>query len=408
MNKVYCRMYQGVMKVGMYFLPWSMPSTLEGPGTVKQLPSWIKEKGYRNVLIVTDKNLMKLHLLDSLLENLEKENVGYVMFDDVSPNPTDVDIETGVFLYRENRCDAMIAFGGGSPMDCAKGIGVRIARPRKTVRQLQGLLKVLKKIPVIFTVPTTAGTGSETTIAAVVTDSVTHHKASINDIRLIPKYAVLDPELTLGLPPHVTATTGMDALCHAVEAYTNHTYNTKLEDDLAKKAVKLIYDNLYHVYLHGDDVQARENMQRAALYAGRAFTRGCVGYVHAIGHTLGGLYGTPHGLAMGILLPHVLRRYGAAAYDKLADLCDVCGMPARNESKQAKAEAFISWIEDMKVKMDLPLYPPIIKDEDIDQMVIWADKEGNPLYPTPVTWSKAEFRDFIISLKDKSQEKAQA
>lgn len=400
MNKAYCRAFQGVMKVGMYFLPWSMPSTLEGPSTVKQLPGWIKEKGYRNVLIVTDKNLMRLHLLDGLLEKLEEKKVGYVMFDDVSVNPTDVDIEKGVFLYRENRCDAMIAFGGGSPIDCAKGIGARIARPRKTVRQLQGLLRVLKKIPVIFTVPTTAGTGSETTIAAVVTDSKTHHKASINDIRLIPKYAVLDPELTVGLPPHVTATTGMDALCHAVEAYTNHTYNTKLEDDLAKKAVKLIYDNLYHVYLHGDDIEARENMQRAALYAGRAFTRGCVGYVHAIGHTLGGLYGTPHGLAMGILLPHVLRRYGSAAYDKLADLCDVCGIQAKNASKQAKAEAFISWIEEMKVKMEIPLYPPIIKDKDIDQIVKWADKEGNPLYPTPVTWSKAEFKDFILSLKD--------
>lgn len=398
MMKVYCRIYQAVMKVGMYFLPWRMPQTLEGAGSIKKLPAWIKEKGFKKVLIVTDKNLVKLHLLDSMIEALNKENLEYVLFDKIEPNPTDVNIEDGVVLYKENHCDAMIAFGGGSPMDCAKGIGARIARPNKSVVQLQGLFKVLKKIPVIFTVPTTAGTGSETTIAAVITISKTHHKASINDISLMPKYAVLDPELTIGLPPHVTSTTGMDALAHAVEAYTNNTYNSKLEKDLCKKAVKLIYDNLFNVYLDGSDIQGRQNLQRAAFYAGRAFTRGSVGYVHAIGHTLGGLYGTPHGLAMSILLPLVMKQYGPAAYERLAELCDVCGIEVKENTKKAKAEAFIAWMEELKVKMNIPLYPEY-KEEDIDQIVEWAYKEGNPLYPTPVVWDKKEFKNFILSLK---------
>lgn len=398
MMKVYCRIYQAVMKVGMYFLPWRMPQTLEGAGSITKLPAWIKEKGFKKVLIVTDKNLVKLHLLDSMIEALNKENLEYVLFDKIEPNPTDVNIDDGVVLYKENHCDAMIAFGGGSPMDCAKGIGARIARPNKSVVQLQGLFKVLKKIPVIFTVPTTAGTGSETTIAAVITISKTHHKASINDISLMPKYAVLDPELTIGLPPHVTSTTGMDALAHAVEAYTNNTYNSKLEKDLCKKAVKLIYDNLYNVYLDGSDIQGRQNLQRAAFYAGRAFTRGSVGYVHAIGHTLGGLYGTPHGLAMSILLPLVMKQYGPAAYERLAELCDVCGIEVKENTKKAKAEAFIAWMEELKVKMNIPLYPEY-KEEDIDQIVEWAYKEGNPLYPTPVVWDKKEFKNFILSLK---------
>lgn len=399
MGKVWCRTFQGVMKIGMYCLPWRMPQTLEGPGAVKRLPAFIKEKGFHKVLIVTDKTLMGLHLLDDMMKAMEEEKVEYVLFDDVVPNPTDVCIEAGVKLYLENQCDSMIAFGGGSPMDCAKAMGARIVKPRKTVAQLQGLFKVLHTLPMIFTVPTTAGTGSETTIAAVVTDSKTHHKASINDISLIPKYAVLDPEILVGLPPKVTSTTGMDALCHAVEAYTNNTYNTKLEKDLSKKAVKLIYDNLYTCYLDGSNLQARQNMQRAAFYAGRAFTRGCVGYVHAIGHTLGGLYGTPHGLAMSILLPHVMKAYGEAAHEKLADLCDVCGIEVKENTKKAKAEAFIAWMEDLKVKMDIPLYPPVIKDEDIDQIIEWAMKEGNPLYPVPVVWGKEEFRKFILSLK---------
>lgn len=399
MNKIFCRTYQAVMKVGMYCMPWSMPKTLEGPGVVKELPAVVKQKGYKKVLIVTGETLVGRHLLDSLFEALEKENLPYLLYNRVSPNPTDITVNEGVELYKKEGCDAIIAFGGGSPMDCAKAMGARIARPDKSVDQLQGMLKVLRRPPMIFTVPTTSGTGSETTIAAVITDSKTHHKASINDISLMPKFAVLDAELTVGLPPKVTSTTGMDALCHAVEAYTNNTYNTKLEKELCKKAVKLIYDNLHKVYLDGSDLEARQNMQRAAFYAGRAFTRGCVGYVHAIGHTLGGLYGTPHGLAMGILLPLVMKQYGPAAYKRLAELCDICGIVPKENTEKGKAEAFIAWMEDMKVKMEIPLYPEGIKEEDIDQIIEWASKEANPLYPTPVTWSKEDFRKFILSLK---------
>lgn len=394
-----CRGFQAVMKVGMYFIPWGVPKILQGPGSVKKLPAAIKKKKFNNALIVTDKMLVELHLLDGLTEAMEKVHMNYVIYDGVAPNPTDINIEDGVLLYRQNHCDCMIAFGGGSPMDCAKGIGARIARPKRSVTQLQGLFRILKRIPVIFAVPTTAGTGSETTVAAVITDSKTHHKASMNDPSLMPKYAVLDPELTVGLPPQVTATTGMDALCHAVECYTNGTYNTKLENAMCKKAVKLIYDNLYKIYLDGTNLRGRQNMQKAAFYAGRAFTRGCVGYVHAIGHTLGGIYGTPHGLAMSIMLPHVMRAYGSAAWAKLADLCDVCGIEPSEDTVRAKAEAFIRWIEDMKVKMNIPLYPEMIKETDVDQIVEWASREANPLYPTPVVWHKKDFKEFIQSLK---------
>ena len=268
MYKLYCRIYQGVMKIGMYLLPWSMPEVIEGEGSIKKLPKLIKEKGFKKVLIVTDKTLVSLHLLDSVFESLKDVGIAYVVFDGVDPNPTDLNVEEGVKIYKDSSCDAMIAFGGGSPMDCAKGIGARIARPKKSIAKLQGLFKVLKRIPTIFTVPTTAGTGSETTIAAVITEAKTHHKASINDLSLMPKYAVLDPELTLGLPPKTTATTGMDALAHAVEAYTNNTYNSKLEKDLSKKATKLIYDNLLKVYENPKDIEGRQNLQRAAFMPG--------------------------------------------------------------------------------------------------------------------------------------------
>ncbi len=397
MGKVYCRIFQAVMKVGNYFMGYRMPEYIEGPGSIKQLPKMLKEKGAGKVLVVTDPGLMSLGLPNALLEALENEGVEYALYSDVQPNPTSDNVEAGYKIYKENGCQAIVAMGGGSPMDCAKGVGAKSAHPNKTIAQLQGLLKVHKKIPLFFAIPTTAGTGSETTVAAVITDSRTHHKASINDPSILPKYAVLDPELTIGLPPFITATTGMDALCHAVEAYTNHTYNTKLEDKLAKEAVKLIYDNLLIAYNDGKNLEARQNMQKAAFFAGRAFTRGCVGYVHAVGHTLGGLYHVPHGLAMSVILPHVMRQFGSAVYDKLADLADVCGMEGKNNEEKAKK--FIEWMEDMKAQMQIPVGIDAIQDEDVEQIIEWAAKEANPLYPVPVVWGHDDFVKLIGTIR---------
>lgn len=397
MYKLYCRIYQNVFKIGMNFLPWRIPKTLEGPGSVKELPALIRKKHFKKVLIVTDKVLRELGLLDGMLEAMDEAGVEYTIYDGVQPNPTDVNVFEGLEIYRENKCRAIVAFGGGSAMDCAKAIGTMHVKKNKAIQQLQGTLKVLRKIPTIFAVPTTAGTGSETTIASVITIVATKHKASINDICLMPKYAVLDPELIAGLPPKVTAITGMDALCHAVEAYTNSTYNTKLENELAEKAVKLIYDNLYRSYCDGSDLEARNNMQDAAFYAGRAFTRGCVGYVHAVGHTLGGLYGTPHGLAMSVILPHVMRQFGSAAHERLARLAEVCGMEGANDAE--KAEKFICWIEDLKEKMDIPVGLDVIEDKDVPQIIKWAMKEGNPLYPVPVIWKKKDFKKLIDTIR---------
>lgn len=385
------------MKIGNYFMGYRMPEYIEGAGCVVKLPEQIKEKGLKKVLFVSDPGLMKIGLPKRLLDALDAAGVEYAMYTDVQPNPTSDNVEAGFRVYRDNNCEGIIAMGGGSPMDCAKGVAAKIAHPNKTVAQLQGILKVHKRIVPFWAIPTTSGTGSETTVAAVITDSTTHHKASINDPSILPRYAVLDPELTVGLPPFITATTGMDALCHAVESYTNWTYCTRLEKDLSKKAVRLIYDNLLKVYKDGSDIEGRQNMQFASFYAGRSFTRGCVGYVHAVGHTLGGLYGVAHGLAMSVILPHVMRQFGPAVYKRLADLADVCGMEGKDD--QEKALKFIDWIDDMKKQMDLPAGLDMIKDEDIPQIITWADKEANPLYPVPVIWQREDFEKLIHTLR---------
>ncbi len=403
----------------MDVLPWRTPRVLTGAGALSHLPDILKKKKISHILIVTGPNIRKRGLLDELEEELQHNKLVYHIFDEVSQNPTDVEVERGVLVYKREKCSCIVAIGGGSPMDCAKAIGARIARPGKSVRQLQGVFRILRPIPFLIAVPTTAGSGSETTIAAVITEQKTHHKAAINDLRLMPRVVILDSKLTTALPPAVTAETGMDALCHAVEAYTNDCYNTDLERKLCRKAVKLIYDNLYCAYRHGENLEARQKMQQAAFYAGRAFTRGSVGYVHAIGHTLSGLYDVPHGRAMAMLLPHVMRAYGSAAEEKLAELCDVCGITngssdedtktngkfngstnktrdlGKNEN-HVKAEAFLQWMEEMKEKMDIPEYPDMILKKDIPQIANWAAKEGNPLYPVPVVWTKSEFQKFVI------------
>lgn len=283
-----CRSFQALLKVGNYFIGYRMPQYLEGPGKIRELGDFLREKNMGDVLVVTGSGMVRRGQVEPMLEGFRKAGIRYHVVPFDHPDPSSLDVEAGFAAFKAQGCKAIVALGGGSRIDCAKAIAAKAAHPKKSVSQLQGLLKVHKPIVPFVAIPTTARAGSETTVAAVITDSETHRKAAINDPFLIPRYAVLDPELTVGLPPFTTATTGMDALAHAVEAYTNHTYNTKLENELAKEAVRLIHDNLYTAFEQGDNLEARQNMQRAAFYAGRAFTRGCVGYVHAIGHTLGG------------------------------------------------------------------------------------------------------------------------
>ncbi len=397
LDVLWCRTFQAVLKVGNYFMGYRMPHYLEGPGKIAELGNFLKEKKINDVLVVTGSGMVRRGQVKPMLDGFDAAGIRYTLQTYDTTDPTSDDVEAGYKTYKENDCKAIVALGGGSRIDCAKGIAAKAVHPRKKVAQLQGLLKVHWPIPTFVAIPTTAGAGSETTVAAVITDSATHRKAAINDPFLIPKYAVLDPELTVGLPPYTTATTGMDALAHAVEAYTNKTYNTKLENRLAKEAVKLIHDNILVAFEDGSNLEARQNMQRGAFYAGRAFTRGCVGYVHAIGHTLGGLYGVAHGLAMAVLLPHVMREYGASAHKRLAELADVCGIGGANEAE--KANAFIRWIEQTNAKMGLPDGFDMIKDEDIDQMITWAKKEANPLYPVPVVWARKDFRRLIASIR---------
>ena len=382
MKKLWYRISQKVLKFFMRFMNWKEPELLEGEGSVLKLPAFIKNKGITRVLVVTDKGLMNLHLLDPMFEELKNQGMEYFIYDGVQPNPTIPNIEECRQIYVDNKCQGIIAFGGGSPMDCAKAAAARVVKPKKSVRKMRGYLKVGKKLPPFFAVPTTAGTGSETTLAAVVTDPTTHEKNAICDPCLRPKYAVLDANLTLGLPPHITSTTGMDALTHAVEAYIGKS-NVKSTIKYAEDATKLIHENLEKAYQNGKDVEARSNMLKASFYAGQAFTRAFVGYVHAIAHNLGGMYGTPHGLANAVILPHVLEWYGPCIYKRLAKLADLIGITKEDMSIEDKGKAYIQEIRRMNQAMNIPEKFDFIKEEDIPTLIKRALKEGNPGYPVP-------------------------
>ena len=382
LKKCWYRICQKILKIGMCFMDWSEPVLLEGEGAVLKLPSFIKEKGVNRVLVVTDKGLMSLHLLDPFLNELNKESIEYFVFSDVQPNPTIPNIEACKDTYLENKCEGIIAFGGGSPMDCAKAAAARVLKPKQSVRKMRGYLKVHKKLMPFFAVPTTAGTGSETTLAAVVTDPTTHEKNAICDICLRPKYAVLDPALTVGLPQHITSTTGMDALTHAVEAYIGKS-NVKSTIKYAEDAAILIHANLEKAYANGKDIEARNNMLKASFYAGCAFTRAFVGYVHSIAHNLGGLYNTPHGLANAVILPYILEWYGSSVYKQLAKLADLVGVSKQNMTTEEKAKAYILEIRRMNKAMNIPEKFDFIKEEDVPLLVKRALLEGNPGYPVP-------------------------
>ncbi len=398
LKKAGYRITQKLLKFAMRFMDWSEPQLFEGEGAVLKLPSLIKEKGIHKVLVVTDKGLMGLHILDPLFKELDSAGIDYVVFDEVQPNPTVDNVEACRKAYLDGACEGIVAFGGGSPMDCAKGCAARVVKPTKSIRKMRGYLRVSAKLPPLFAVPTTAGTGSETTLAAVISDPSTHEKYAVADPCLRPKYAVLDPALTIGLPPKVTSTTGMDALTHAVEAYIGKS-NVKSTIRYAEDAVRLIHANLERAYRNGKDMEARDNMLKASFYAGSAFTRAFVGYVHAIAHTLGGLYNTPHGLANAVILPHVLEWYGDSAYAPLARLADIAGIAKEGMDEETKAKAYIGEIKRMNAAMDIPETFDFIKEEDIPTIVSRALKEGNPGYPVPRIMNVADCESVVRSIR---------
>lgn len=397
-----CRAYQGVFRAALPFLPYREPEILH---RCEELPDTLKQHKIKKILIVTDPGIVACGLMTKITSVLAKEKISYSVYDQTSANPTVRNVEEALALYQKEHCQALLAIGGGSAMDCAKALGARISCPKKTLGQLKGTLHVLHRIPLLIAVPTTAGTGSENTLAAVITDSEKKHKYVLNDFVLIPRYAILDAELTYSLPPHLTATTGMDALTHAVEAYIGRS-TTKETREKALLAVKTIYQNIETAYHDGHNHAAREQMLNAAYLAGFAFSRSYVGYVHAVAHSLGGQYNIPHGLANAVLLPEVLKSYGSCIHQKLHMLGCAAGVCTEQDSIKAGAGKFIASIRTLNKNMGIPDFLSGIQERDIETMSVHAAKEANPLYPVPKLMTRKELETFYRLML--TRERAQA
>ena len=395
-KKFYCRTFQTVFKLALPILPYKEPELLKSDDDALKV---LQDNKIKSLLLVTDKGIYNLGLTKSLEEKLANNDIGVFVYSDTVANPTTKNVDEALKMYKDNNCKAIVSFGGGSAMDCAKAVGARVARPKKSLNKMKGILKVNRKLPLLIAVPTTAGTGSETTLAAVITDSETRHKYAINDFPLIPKYAMLKPELTVGLPKHITSTTGMDALTHAVEAYIGRS-TTKQTRQCALFAVKTIFENLEEVYNNPENIKARENMLLASYNAGLAFTKSYVGYVHAVAHSLGGKYNVAHGLANAVILPYVLRKFGRKIYKKLWEMGVYANLFDKDTPIEVGAKMFIEKIEDMNKAMNIPTRIDEIQIEDIESLAKTAEKEANPLYPVPVLYTSEQLETIYYEVKN--------
>jgi alcohol dehydrogenase len=361
--------------------------TLMGIGAYKELGSRIKTLGAKKPLIVTDKGITKAGLTGQIADLVRKDGgVEPVIFDETIPNPTDKNVHDGVDVYKKNGCDMIITLGGGSSHDCGKGIGIVVANGG-SIKDYEGVDKSTKPMPPFIAINTTAGTASEMTRFCIITDTSRKVKMAIVDWRVTPTIAINDPLLMMGMPPALTAATGMDALTHAVEAYVS-TIATPVTDACALKAIELVAKNLRAAVANGGDMIARDNMAYAEYLAGMAFNNASLGHVHAMAHQLGGYYNLPHGICNAILLPHVERFNMIAKMDRFADIAKTMGENIEGLSPRAAAEKAIEAIKTLSKDIGIPsgLSELGVKEADLRIMAENAQKDAcgltNPRCPS--------------------------
>ena len=395
MKKKLMRLYQRIMAGAVYLLPWREPTVYKGVGMIQMLPAVMRQANINRVLVVTDQGIKNSGILDKVLAELD---VTYEVYDNVEPNPDEETVKRIRSQYISFGAEGLIGLGGGSVIDATKVVAALVHQPKKEAGDLKGLLKVRGKTAYTVMIPTTAGTGSEVTLAAVISSKRNRLKYTIMDPKLIPNAAILAPELLTSLPKRLTAETGMDVLTHAVESFIGGTRTKQTKND-SVRAVNLIHDYLKRSYDKPDDLEARFGMLEASYYAGRAFTRAYVGNVHAISHALTAFYNSPHGRTNALVMPIVLRMYGESVYKKLAVLADEISLTNASASNEEKAIAFIEWIEGLNETFGIPKHISEINRDDLEALITHAYKEANPMYPVPVIFDRKDFREGFLKVK---------
>ena len=372
------------------------PRMIKGEHALLDLVDVLKEKHLTHYMIVTTPGFIKRGTLQSFFEALTQNDIQYSIFHDVKPDPEISDVEKLKEMFIKDGCQALIAIGGGSVIDCSKAALACVPMKNLDVKTVLHTGRISKPLPLLIAVPTTAGTGSEVTAGAVITDPIKKRKYALSHLFLIPKYAVLDSSLLTSLPAKMTAYSGMDALTHAIETYIN-CFNNRKTNEYALCAIKSIFQYLVPSFEDGLNMQYRLELLEASYNAGVAISNNYVGYVHAIAHGIGGMYHLQHGMINAIILPIVLEEYGDAVVGKLAKIADVVGISGATD--QEKSKQFIQKLKDLNQIFSISTSIPEIQEEDIHYLATGAEKEGNPTYPTPVTWNVAQFEKVIRKIK---------
>lgn len=360
---------------------FELPTRIEyGVGVISKLGDELRLLKAQKVAIITDPGIIKAGLLDKITSILKEEKLLYNVFDGVDPNPKDRNVERGAQVVRSFGADAMVAISGGSVIDCAKAIGVLVSHDGKRIKDFEGKTAVKKQILPFIAIPTTAGTGSEVTFSAVITDTENNYKMTVRSPFMAAKVALLDPKLTVTVPPHITASTGMDALTHAIEAYTVKV-SEPVSDALALYAIELISNNLVNAVKNGEDIEARACMLVGSLLAGIAFSHSDVGSVHCMAEALGGVYDAPHGICNAVLLPYVMEYNVEFCIEKYARIAKAMGETF--ETSREGAMKAVERIKKLATEVGLPSFKSLgVKEEDLEKLADMAAKnistESNP------------------------------
>lgn len=400
MNSTMSKLSIAVRKPVIKIVSKPTPVTYIGPGRAREAGRLLRTLGARKALVITDGFLHQSGLLDGLLEGIRAAEVECAVFDGVQPDPTFAIVADARQACAG--CDAVVAVGGGSVLDTAKAVAAAVAN-HTSAEALAGMLKVRRRPLPLIAVPTTAGTGSETTVAAIISDTATHSKKQLLDPKLVPMFAILDPELTVGLPRHTTAHTALDALTHALEAYVAG-YADEETDRQARMAVRLIFKYLPRVQEDPADLEGREGLLTASFFAGMAFTRTYVGYVHAFAHTIGGKFGVPHGLANAVLLPHIMRYYLPVSYHRFAELARMLRLGTPGDSDQALATRFVKLLYQLNRQLEIPARFEKFPASAIEDVIDMAFRECHGTYPVPRYFTRAHARKLMEAVCAKADD----
>lgn len=397
LNTLYNKTYLLALRLVSKFVSKPNQISFVGSGSLEQLCAHITRMGLTNVLLVTDKPLVDLGIAKRVVDGIEANGGQVVIYDGVLPDPTTIMVDAGVEQFNSNNCDAVLALGGGSSIDTAKGVAA--AATNGDIASLVGVMKVKNRVAPLFAIPTTSGTGSEVSVAAVISDAQTHAKGLMIDVGLVPSAIALDPSVMLGMPKFVTAATGMDALTHGIETYVSTWANDDVKT-YSGLAVKLIFKNLPIVFDQGEDVNAREAMALGSYYAGLSLNISGVGNVHAIAHQLGGKYGIPHGLVNAVVLPHVLERSHSLMAKGLAELAELAGIGEDSDSDSVRSLKFIDEVKALNERLGMPLGFEQIQENDMAGLAKDAVNEGRT-YPVPELYDSSDVVDILkkITLK---------